>query len=101
MSEFERRLPGAKEPARGPVAQGIEQQPSKLKVAGSNPAGVANNFKCLVNLTAQRMSRMLRHFSVYFQWPSIAIGDSMQHATSVIKRQRMSRVKSNPWTTKH
>ena len=26
----------------GPVAQGIEQQPSKLKVAGSNPAGVAN-----------------------------------------------------------
>src|SRR3954470_25076330 len=24
---------------RGPVAQGIEQQPSKLKVAGSNPAG--------------------------------------------------------------
>ena len=24
----------------GPVAQGIEQQPSKLKVAGSNPAGV-------------------------------------------------------------
>jgi hypothetical protein len=28
--------------ASGPVAQGIEQQPSKLKVAGSNPAGVAN-----------------------------------------------------------
>ena len=28
--------------ADGPVAQGIEQQPSKLKVAGSNPAGVAN-----------------------------------------------------------
>jgi hypothetical protein len=28
---------------RGPVAQGIEQQPSKLKVAGSNPAGVANS----------------------------------------------------------
>jgi hypothetical protein len=27
--------------ADGPVAQGIEQQPSKLKVAGSNPAGVA------------------------------------------------------------
>ena len=27
--------------ANGPVAQGIEQQPSKLKVAGSNPAGVA------------------------------------------------------------
>jgi hypothetical protein len=39
--------------ADGPVAQGIEQQPSKLKVAGSNPAGVAitcfgtNNFKHL------------------------------------------------------
>ena len=32
---------------RGPVAQGIEQQPSKLKVAGSNPAGVANHFKDL------------------------------------------------------
>src|SRR6185437_2198653 len=29
-------------PPDGPVAQGIEQQPSKLKVAGSNPAGVAN-----------------------------------------------------------
>ena len=29
---------------RGPVAQGIEQQPSKLKVAGSNPAGVATLF---------------------------------------------------------
>ena len=28
----------------GPVAQGIEQQPSKLKVAGSNPAGVASSF---------------------------------------------------------
>ena len=28
----------------GPVAQGIEQQPSKLKVAGSNPAGVATPF---------------------------------------------------------
>jgi hypothetical protein len=26
---------------RGPVAQGIEQQPSKLKVPGSNPGGVA------------------------------------------------------------
>ena len=31
----------------GPVAQGIEQQPSKLKVAGSNPAGVANKIKYL------------------------------------------------------
>jgi hypothetical protein len=31
----------------GPVAQGIEQQPSKLKVAGSNPAGVANKFNNL------------------------------------------------------
>ena len=28
----------------GPVAQGIEQQPSKLKVPGSNPGGVAKNF---------------------------------------------------------
>ena len=27
---------------QGPVAQGIEQQPSKLKVPGSNPGGVAN-----------------------------------------------------------
>jgi hypothetical protein len=33
--------------AAGPVAQGIEQQPSKLKVAGSNPAGVANKFNGL------------------------------------------------------
>jgi hypothetical protein len=31
--------------SRGPVAQGIEQQPSKLKVAGSNPAGVANKIR--------------------------------------------------------
>jgi hypothetical protein len=28
----------------GPVAQRIEQQPSKLKVAGSIPAGVASEF---------------------------------------------------------
>jgi hypothetical protein len=27
-----------------------EQQPSKLKVAGSNPAGVANEFKVLLAL---------------------------------------------------
>jgi hypothetical protein len=33
--------------AYGPVAQGIEQQPSKLKVAGSNPAGVANKINNL------------------------------------------------------
>jgi hypothetical protein len=32
-------------PASGPVAQGIEQQPSKLKVAGSNPAGVASKIR--------------------------------------------------------
>ena len=32
--------------AWGPVAQGIEQQPSKLKVAGSNPAGVATFNSC-------------------------------------------------------
>src|SRR5690348_6801616 len=31
----------------GPVAQGIEQQPSKLKVAGSNPAGVASTINGL------------------------------------------------------
>ena len=29
--------------AAGPVAQGIEQQPSKLKVGGSNPPGVAKS----------------------------------------------------------
>jgi hypothetical protein len=34
---------------RGPVAQGIEQQPSKLKVAGSNPAGVATTI-CFSNI---------------------------------------------------
>jgi hypothetical protein len=34
----------------GPVAQGIEQQPSKLKVAGSNPAGVANKSKTYLSL---------------------------------------------------
>ena len=31
----------------GPVAQGIEQQPSKLKVAGSNPAGVTRKINDL------------------------------------------------------
>jgi hypothetical protein len=40
--------------ANGPVAQGIEQQPSKLKVGGSNPPGVANNFKYLVRLAFPR-----------------------------------------------
>ena len=35
--------------ANGPVAQGIEQQPSKLKVPGSNPGGVANNFNYLAD----------------------------------------------------
>ncbi len=33
--------------ASGPVAQRIEQQPSKLTVAGSIPAGVANDVKYL------------------------------------------------------
>ena len=37
------RSPGRIEATRdGPVAQGIEQQPSKLLVAGSNPSGVAS-----------------------------------------------------------
>ena len=36
----------------GPVAQGIEQQPSKLKVPGSNPGGVANRFNDLPHLEA-------------------------------------------------
>jgi hypothetical protein len=38
------KVPSQKNPY-GPVAQGIEQQPSKLKVAGSNPAGVANRIR--------------------------------------------------------
>ena len=37
-------VPALQSMPRGPVAQGIEQQPSKLKVAGSNPAGVASSF---------------------------------------------------------
>src|SRR5713101_94874 len=36
---------GLQAPGRDPVAQGIEQQPSKLKVAGSNPAGVAIRYQ--------------------------------------------------------
>ena len=36
--------------ADGPVAQGIEQQPSKLKVAGSNPAGVAKQINGLLKI---------------------------------------------------
>jgi hypothetical protein len=41
----------------GPVAQGIEQQPSKLKVAGSNPAGVATRraLKSLENLSISKI----------------------------------------------
>jgi hypothetical protein len=51
---------GLQPPRRGPVAQGIEQQPSKLKVAGSNPAGVANEFKMLTALPFNRkISEML------------------------------------------
>src|SRR5436309_108128 len=48
----------------GPVAQGIEQQPSKLKVAGSNPAGVAThksfhfNFHYLLRLLSNRVGRL-------------------------------------------
>jgi hypothetical protein len=41
------RIPAIQDVVRGPVAQGIEQQPSKLKVAGSNPAGVASYIKSL------------------------------------------------------
>src|SRR6516165_10487312 len=39
---------------RGPVAQGIEQQPSKLKGVGSNPTGVTNkiwHFLCPQDLS--------------------------------------------------
>ncbi len=41
----------------GPVAQGIEQQPSKLKVAGSNPAGVANYLNDLSQVCERARSR--------------------------------------------
>jgi hypothetical protein len=47
----------------GPVAQGIEQQPSKLWVAGSNPAGVANDFSSLLF-----RGRNLLKTSVGFFW---------------------------------
>ena len=41
----------------GPVAQGIEQQPSKLKVPGSNPGGVASSFDNLaLKLIGTRVS---------------------------------------------
>ncbi len=40
----------------GPVAQGIEQQPSKLKVPGSNPGGVANIFNYLLGEQACAIS---------------------------------------------
>ena len=49
--------------AYGPVAQGIEQQPSKLKVAGSNPAGVANKINSLSLVYARKPSRNRRHGS--------------------------------------
>ena len=40
----------------GPVAQGIEQQPSKLKVAGSNPAGVTKTFNRLSDRRAPKFA---------------------------------------------
>jgi hypothetical protein len=51
----------------GPVAQGIEQQPSKLKVAGSNPAGVANKNRALAFQRSPIPCRiMLQTFSLRF-----------------------------------
>ena len=44
---------------RGPVAQGIEQQPSKLKVAGSNPAGVANKIRYLMAIWLSKSSHII------------------------------------------
>ncbi len=50
--------------ADGPVAQGIEQQPSKLKVAGSNPAGVANKFKYLARFCpGQKIPKILPRYT--------------------------------------
>ena len=50
VSTFRDRALGYITGGRGPVAQGIEQQPSKLKVAGSNPAGVANKISGFLHL---------------------------------------------------
>jgi hypothetical protein len=47
----------ARNNAYGPVAQGIEQQPSKLKVAGSNPAGVASKINSLVAMSVGQSSQ--------------------------------------------
>jgi hypothetical protein len=50
--------------APGPVAQRIEQQPSKLTVAGSIPAGVANKIKYLaVILTRLLCCNMMRQIT--------------------------------------
>lgn len=43
----------------GPVAQGIEQQPSKLKVPGSNPGGVANKVNNLSQLSQNEKNARL------------------------------------------
>src|ERR1700755_2476559 len=48
--------------SRGPVAQGIEQQPSKLKVAGSNPAGVASRISICKAVRGVRLRRCYAHF---------------------------------------
>src|SRR2546428_10473787 len=47
----------------GPVAQRIEQQPSKLKVAGSIPAGVANKINWLLWIWLEPSSRGQRPVS--------------------------------------
>jgi hypothetical protein len=60
----------------GPVAQGIEQQPSKLKVAGSNPAGVATN------TTIIRLRESI-------EWPAMRPSDGFQALRCVSKNNNV------------
>jgi hypothetical protein len=77
---------------RGPVAQGIEQQPSKLKVAGSNPAGVAtaktfpSNHNYLLAVLSNRI-RWLDNFSNFlFSFPRLWSAVNLSIACSASRR---------------
>src|SRR5262249_37713248 len=86
----------------GPVAQGIEQQPSKLKVPGSNPGGVGKVFKYLATISRRVPCRACRNGShavpttykhrplLHATWTRhgrIGATSPVEHATSPLEQQ--------------
>ena len=53
-------------PFSGLVAQWIEQQPSKLRVIGSNPIGVTTTTKTFVNFILQTFSGLYQYLEIPF-----------------------------------